>query len=219
MDGTPSARMLLATGVLGAALALSACSSSGKGGGGAATGGTTSSAAAAPTAAPTAGTSATAPGAAAGASASTGTAPCAFSQLAVTQAQQGNAGMGHIGAWILFRNTGGHPCMLYGYPGAAALDAAGRQVAQAQRTLSGYLGGVQSGGAPPHVTISPGAAASAVVEGSDVPSGSATGCTDYAALLITPPNTRHSVVIKAQLPSCQGLQVHPVVPGSSGTLP
>jgi hypothetical protein len=115
---------------------------------------------------------------------------------------------------IVFENISNTSCSLYGYPGVAALDAAGDQVAQAQRIPDGYLGGVA--GAIPVVVVDPGQMASAMVEGSDNPVNGATTCVTYAALLATPPNTSTSTRLDVSFPGCSGVEVHPVVPGTSG---
>ena len=131
-----------------------------------------------------------------------------------------DAGAGHVGTVLVFRNTGTGRCALSGYPGVAGLDANGAQVAQARRTANGYLGGLQSGlTTGPEVPLAPGAAASALVEGTDVPVGSATSCPSYPALLVTPPGTTVSVrlVLADPFPGCSGLMVHPVVPGLTGS--
>ena len=86
----------------------------------------------------------------------------------------------------------------------------GVQIAQAVRTLNGYMGG--AGQSAPHVTLEPGVTASAVVEGTDVPVGSETSCPTYSSLLVTPPDATQSVRFRISLPGCSGLQVHPVVP-------
>jgi len=133
---------------------------------------------------------------------------------------QTGAGLGHEGVVVLFRNTSAAACVLAGYPGVAALDATGRQVAQAERTPSGYLGGMETGSTTPRaVTLGPGATASALVEGTDVPEGTATSCPTYAALLVTPPTSTRSQRLTASLPGCSPLQVHPVVRGTTGTSP
>lgn len=116
---------------------------------------------------------------------------------------------------LVFRNTSEHACTLYGYPGVAGLNKAGEQVAQAKRTTSGYLGGdytVQT------VKVRPGKRASALVEATSVPSGDATSCPTYAALLVTPANTTKSVKVDVSLPGCGGLEVHPTVKGASGRM-
>jgi hypothetical protein len=137
------------------------------------------------------------------------TTECSFSQLAVT-AVFGGAGLGHESALLLFKNTSAVTCSLYGYPGVAGLNAEGVQIAQAVRTLNGYMGG--AGQSAPHVTLEPGVIASAVVEGTDVPVGSETSCPTYSSLLVTPPDATQSVAIRISLPGCSGLQVHPVIP-------
>jgi len=144
-------------------------------------------------------------------------ATCAFSQLSVTGGQQA-AGLGHEGVPLLFRNTSTATCALEGYPGVAGLDAAGDQVVQAVRTPSGYLGGLNPGTTtPPAVTLAPGQLASAMVEGTDMPTGTETSCPQYPALLVTPPGATQSVHVTAALPGCSPIQVHPVVPGSTGS--
>ncbi|MDA8314978.1 MAG: DUF4232 domain-containing protein [Actinomycetota bacterium] len=142
---------------------------------------------------------------------------CTFAHLSVSVGQVG-AGLGHEGVAILFENTGTSTCSLSGYPGVAALDSAGQQVAQAQRTPSGYLGGMQTGSTtPPVVLLGPGAVASALVEGTDVPEGVASSCPTYPALLVTPPTSTLSARLTVSLPGCSPIEVHPIVSGSTGT--
>src|SRR5205814_6518113 len=74
-----------------------------------------------------------------------------------------DSGSGHRSVVLVFTNAGSQPCRLTGYPGVAGLDTGGSQVAQAQRTPKGYLGGLASG-RPPVVTLPPGQSASALVE-------------------------------------------------------
>jgi hypothetical protein len=145
-----------------------------------------------------------------------GTAACASAQIATTSAD--NSGMGHIGIVLRFRNASGTTCHLEGYPGAAALDAQGRQVVQAVRTLNGYFRALPAGEGPPVVTLAPGQYASAFLEGTDVPVNGATRCPSYPKLLVTPPNTRVSALIARSMSGCTPIQVHPVVPGTTGTM-
>ncbi len=109
---------------------------------------------------------------------------------------------------------GSSSCTIGGYPGVAGLDATGHQLTQAQRTLSGYLGGATSVSS---FQLGPGQTASALVEGTSVPSGSQSSCTSYASLLVTPPNNTQSVIVHVSLPACSGLQVHPTVDNPSGS--
>lgn len=140
----------------------------------------------------------------------------------------GGAGVGHEGITLLFRNTGAVACELDGYPGVALLDASGRQVLQAVRTPSGYLGGLAAGtSVPPTLTVDPGQVVSALLEGTDVPAGTATSCPYYPAVLVTPPNQTVSTRLVLTtgsgtgpdrgLPGCSPPQVHPVVPGTTGS--
>jgi hypothetical protein len=129
-----------------------------------------------------------------------------------------SAAAGHQGVVLLFVNHGPTSCVLFGYPGVAGVNSSGAQVVQAQRTLTGMMGGLAPGVATlPRVTLAPGQTASAVVEGTDVPSGTETSCPTYPSLLVTAPNTKVSVSVVQSLPGCSGLQVHPVVPGTSGS--
>ena len=147
----------------------------------------------------------------------TGPPRCTFAHLAISVGQVG-AGLGHEGAAILFKNTGTSKCSMSGYPGVGALNATGRQVAQAQRTPSGYLGGMRTGSTtPPVVLLGPGSVASALVEGTDVPEGVASSCPTYPALLVTPPTSTQSTRLAVSLPGCSALEVHPVVSGTTGT--
>ncbi|HVC14496.1 MAG TPA: DUF4232 domain-containing protein [Acidimicrobiales bacterium] len=150
-------------------------------------------------------------------SAAPGTTRCTFADLSISHGQ-GGAGLGHEGGPLLFKNTGSSTCTLSGYPGVAALNATGQQVSQAQRSPNGYLGGMETGStAPPVVTLAPGATASALVEGTDVPEGTASSCPTYPALLVTPPTSTHSQRVTLPLPGCSPLQIHPVVPGTTGS--
>jgi Protein of unknown function (DUF4232) len=142
---------------------------------------------------------------------------CTFAELSISVGQTG-AGLGHEGVAILFKDTGTSECSLFGYPGVAALNSSGQQVAQAQRTPTGYLGGLETGSTtPPVVVLSPGAVASALIEGTDVPVGTATSCTTYPALLVTPPTSTQSERLTVSMPGCSPVEVHPVVSGTTGS--
>lgn len=117
-----------------------------------------------------------------------------------------------MGVAVIFHNVTHGSCRLYGYPGVAGLDSQGRQVTQATRTNNGYLGGSY---AIRTIMVPAGGSASALVEGSDVASGSGT-CRTYSALLVTAPGTTASHVLRTSFPGCPTFQVHPVVPGTDG---
>lgn len=144
-------------------------------------------------------------------------APCRAHQLQLREGA-GGAGLGHIGMPLRFRNRSRVSCTLHGYPVVAGLNRHGRQVEQARRTKSGYLGGVRPGHRIPTVTLRPGRVASALVEGTDVPAGHHTHCRELHGLLVTPPNQRRAVRLRHAPPDCSRIEVHPVVPGKTGTL-
>jgi hypothetical protein len=137
---------------------------------------------------------------------------CSNAETAVS-ARSGGVAMGHVGSIIVFTNVSDHQCTLHGYPGVAGTDSTGRPLTQARRTLRGYLGG-----SPTEATvhIAPGGRASALVEGTDVPSGTATRCPVYPHLLVTAPDQTRSHELAGGMTGCSPLQVHPVVAGVTG---
>lgn len=89
------------------------------------------------TTAPTATTTTTTPG----------LALCTGANIGISGKSEGGAA-GHQGVVLLFVNNGSTPCDLYGYPGVAGLNAGGMQEVQAQRTLTGMMGGLAPGSPP-----------------------------------------------------------------------
>ncbi|MBR7833840.1 DUF4232 domain-containing protein [Actinospica durhamensis] len=159
------------------------------------------------------------PSAAAGASASasaptSGTPQCLNGDITVSLGQGGGAA-GHISVLLLFANGSGHPCYLHGYPGAELVDPSGTlPPLDAVRKLTGYMGGAQGMSAAPTVTLAAGQTVSAVLEWTDVSSGSTASCyTGADSLAVTPPNS--TAATKLSLGSgatvCGGFEVHPVL--------
>jgi Protein of unknown function (DUF4232) len=136
---------------------------------------------------------------------------CANADLTVRVGRT-QAGLGHVGLTVVFTNGSHHLCTLYGYPGIAGVNKTGRQVTQALRSLSGYLGGSYT---KTTVRLAPGGRASALVEGTDNPAGTAT-CPIYPSLLVTAPNQTRLHALAASMPGCSRLEVHPVVAGATG---
>jgi len=66
------------------------------------------------------------------------------------------------------------------------------------------------------VLIGPGQTASALLEGEVIDLGGK-ACPAEPGLLITPPNTRTPARVKARTVICGGVQIHPVVAGTSGS--
>jgi hypothetical protein len=127
-----------------------------------------------------------------------------------------SAGSGHRSVTIVFVNTGRQPCTLHGYPGVAALDAGGKQVAQAARTEHGYLGGLPQGTGATTVTLRPGGSASAIVEALAFRKSDGSACPAYRGLLVTAPGDVASTRLSWTTDSCDQLEVHPVVARSAG---
>lgn len=118
---------------------------------------------------------------------------------------------------IHFINTGTRACTMRGYPGLAVLNAAGRQVYQAVRRPSGFVGGMTKTGVPPLITLNPGAEATATLQGALVgPTGA--NCPAYQTVLITPPNSTASASVRLVHPvsTCQAPEITPSLPGSTG---
>lgn len=155
---------------------------------------------------------------------STGAVPmCAESQLRASidprhipgNGTPGKDGRVRHAVLIDFQNTSTSTCVLNGYPGAAIVDEAGRQVRQAVRTLNGGLLGLTTGQhtAPP-VTLAPRAYAAAGVEGVDEHDLGTVqaGCDAprYPRILVTPPNTEIPVPFTVGWPRCYSFEVHAV---------
>jgi hypothetical protein len=143
---------------------------------------------------------------------------CQNGQLSVVPLS-GGIGAGQALEIIGFTNISSATCTLTGFPGVAALDGNGSQVAQAQRTTGPQAAPVTT------VTLAEGQTASAMVSGSNVPTGTATTCPYYApSLLVTPPDLTRSVQVSVTgsnfgtrgFPGCGGLNVAPVVLGITG---
>jgi Protein of unknown function (DUF4232) len=144
-------------------------------------------------------------------------APCVADHLRISLGQRQQA-MNQPAQVIVFTNTSSTPCVLSGYPIVAGLDSARRQITQAQQVNAIYLGGATNGVAG-DVRLAADADASSLVGGADQPIGGAASCPpDYAGLLVTPPGTTRSTHLDVDFPSCAGLEVTPVVAGSSGGL-
>ena len=129
----------------------------------------------------------------------------------------GGAAAGHQGVAIVWQNSSSTPCLMTGWAGADGLDANGASATHATRTDRGYLGGLAPGGKAAAIVLRPGDSASSLVEGTSVPEGGGGACPTYTGLLVTPPEDTTSVKLDATLPGCSGLQIHPVVAGTTGS--
>lgn len=143
-----------------------------------------------------------------------GTSMCLTTQLAV-RVEGAEGGLSHAGSAIVFKNNG-RPCVVSAYPGVDGLGPKGEVVVSARRTPGGYVGGVGSGGSRPTVELATGSSASALLEGIIAPVDGAPPCPVATSLLITPPNETHSVRLAVRFELC-GLEIHPVVPGTTSS--
>jgi hypothetical protein len=148
---------------------------------------------------------------------------CAESQLRATIDSRHIPGNGTLdangatkkGVIVDFENTSTTTCRLTGYPGAATVNAAGRQITQATRTLRGDLGGLPKGSNKiPAVSLAPGHYVAAMIEGVDTGTQGAAqaGCSETRPrILVTPPDTRIAVPFTVSWPACFSFDVHPVM--------
>ena len=140
-------------------------------------------------------------------------AECTAAHLAIAytdnkQIRQGAlAGMSHADNVVTFTNTGSATCRIQGYPGMAALNAAGKQIQQAARASVGKI---------PLVTLAPGQVASAEITGN---TASCTKPASVPGLLVTAPDQRTSTRLGPYGTVCvNSLGIGPVHPGNSAGL-
>jgi hypothetical protein len=118
-------------------------------------------------------------------------------------------GMSHADSVITFTNVSSATCRTQGYPGVAALDAAGHQLKQAVR-------GQASTGQIPLIVLAPGQAASAEITGN---TASCTTLTKIAAFLVTVPDQRTSTRLPGAHDFCLGsLGIGPLQHGDAAGL-
>lgn len=132
---------------------------------------------------------------------------CADGQIVVTRGLQQSAS-GHRAVVLEFRPApGDQPCTLTGYPGVDAGD--GGPLLHAERTLSGFQGGLRTDQLPT-VTVAADQPQYAVVEGVSVDRNDPyRKCPTYTQLLVTAPDTTETFTVSARIETCE-LQVHPL---------
>jgi hypothetical protein len=139
------------------------------------------------------------------------TPPCSSGQVQVSNGGE-QAASGHRDVTLTFSlapDTA--PCTFTGYPGVDS--GAGGPLLHADRTLSGFMGGLRVP-TPPTVTLLPGQPVYAVVEGVAADRRDFEHkCPTYTDFQVTPPDTTETVTVPAAMDTCE-LQVHPV--GSEG---
>jgi Protein of unknown function (DUF4232) len=119
-------------------------------------------------------------------------------------------GMSHADSVITFTNVGSATCRTQGYPGLAALDAAGHQIRQAVR-------GQAANGQIPLIVLKPGQVASAEITGN---TASCPSLTKVSAFLVTVPGQRTSVRLAGAHEFClASLGIDPLQRGNAGGLP
>jgi Protein of unknown function (DUF4232) len=149
-----------------------------------------------------------------GADGSTAAAPqCVNGNVQVAE-KDGQGAAGTISLLLIFRNTSGHRCSLYGYPGASIVGPGGEDLINAERVRGGLA-------TIPTVTLDAGGRASALLEWSDVPTSAVPGGCQVqgaATLAVTPPNFTRSTTfpIGAGAEICSAFEIRPVAEGMAG---
>jgi len=133
--------------------------------------------------------------------------PCSDGQVEVHNGGE-YARTGHRAVVLSFRLApGAQACTLTGYPGVDS--GAGGPLLRADRTLSGYMGGLNTDQLPP-LAVSEYQAATALVEGVAADRQDPMRlCPTYRELLVTPPDTTKATTIHIGMDTCE-LQVHPI---------
>ncbi|MEU6258396.1 DUF4232 domain-containing protein [Streptomyces sp. NPDC047043] len=111
---------------------------------------------------------------------------CHTSELRATVGRN-NPGAGQENFPIVLTNTSSRTCTVRGYPGAAFVDASGRQLGPDPKR--------ESGSAPTTVTLAPGRSAWAGLTFSN-PEVSGAHAATPASLLVTPPDERDHLTVK-----------------------
>jgi hypothetical protein len=119
---------------------------------------------------------------------------------------------GHSSVVLLFKNQLPQACTISGYPGLDALDASGKVLAHATRTLNGFAGGAKS---IKTLTVAPGTTVSARLEWLNFDPKTSGACALSKSIATTPANTKDTVELPLSVSVCE-LQIHPTVAGSSG---
>jgi hypothetical protein len=166
-----------------------------------------------PAEAPTAATSAPADAAPTPPATATPAPACAPADVTVTLGDD-DAAMNHWSKPIVAKNTSARACSLVGYPNVSVVAGAAKK--PVSKTPKGYMGGYLGDGAPPPVTIAPGATAAALMEGTNCgvyspPKKSPS----YTKVVVTLPGAASAVDIAATFGACD-LTVHPFVAGTDG---
>ena len=146
---------------------------------------------------------------------------CRGEQIQIVVGDAPRPGLDHQGLAVRFTNRG-QLCSLHGYPGLDGFSAHGQRLVSAKRTLFGYLGGIRNGRRATTVKLAKGQAAAAVFEWFGGPARGAK-CSRIAYVKLTAPGTTRQVryplgfyFADRSYQECD-LQVHPVVPGRTGT--
>jgi hypothetical protein len=128
------------------------------------------------------------------------------------------AGLGHWAVPLLVLDDGNRSCSFKGYATVRAYSNT-KHWTSALHTPSGYMGGLATGEHLARVPLRFDTVASMLLEGTDQPAGNATSCSKYVRIIVSLPGWRPSANLSFEGLACSRLQVHPMVPGPTGSSP
>jgi hypothetical protein len=120
----------------------------------------------------------------------------------------------HAGYLVSFTNTGEVGCTLSGYPDVRIV--VGAALVKAAPTPYGYLGGLRRG-KPTTLLVASGQRATALLEGEQVRLAGGR-CPASSRMLVAPPPAGSPIGVQVASNICGGVQIHPLVASSTGTV-
>lgn len=135
---------------------------------------------------------------------------CAAADLTARTYPTGGSGAGTLEVGIRLRNASAHRCFMKGFPGLGLLKS--------NETRMRGFAAFDTTKTPLRVSLPPGGFAHVLVRYTDVPgTGDPATCPTSSYLLVTPPNRRVSLEIRARLAPCAKgrMLVSPVLKGKS----
>jgi hypothetical protein len=143
---------------------------------------------------------------------------CGLTDARVTTGP-GESGAGHWSVVIVVTNGSYEPCALSGYPSVQLTDNdTGSSMAPVESPSGPWGPGSGTPAVPAGLVLRPGMAASALLGGTDMPSGGASSCPAFSYRVQLPGSAR-ATLFSGPLTDCSGFDVGPFVLGFNGIFP